>query len=261
MKQIISLMAPLLASSCMAVHSGMINSNTNISAGNFHILGPAIGTAKTNVFLGIGGLNHTALVDEARRAMCAKQPLRMGQAYANTSVDFDLRYYFGLVVRTTCTVTTDILQFVDPASGVEPMKSGALQLKTDAPPLEQMGNSTAESIFISQGQEVLFIDGHFLRRGVIYRVKPDNTTNLKVKSGSGYSSFTGITLSKIYRYDIPAITSAGLNPDGIYAAPVEDGIVTGRLLGINATLALLAQDGKLYEVDHTKLTPVVQEER
>src|SRR5690554_2287325 len=93
-----------------AFHSGMMTSNASLSGNDFEILSIESGTAKTTHIFGFGGLNHQALVFEAKKNMYRSSPLKKGQAFANVSVDFK-RSYFPIVRTTYVTITADLVQF------------------------------------------------------------------------------------------------------------------------------------------------------
>ena len=99
----------LILNSC-AFHEGMMTGNASLSGDDFEIISIEFGTAKTTHVFGIGGLNHQALVFEAKRNMYRSAPLKKGQAFANVSVDFK-RSYFPIVGTTIVTVTADLVQF------------------------------------------------------------------------------------------------------------------------------------------------------
>jgi len=75
-----------LLSSC-ASHVGVMTGNASISDANFNVIGLAVGSAKTQHIMGIGGLGKDALILEAKRNLYLKYPLKKGQALANVTVD------------------------------------------------------------------------------------------------------------------------------------------------------------------------------
>jgi hypothetical protein len=96
-------------SSC-AFHEGMMNDSASLHGQDFELIGMAVGNAQTTHVFGIGGLDPTGLVLDAKRSMYNRFPLRKGQAYANLSVDFKRSYFF-IVNTTKATVSADIVQF------------------------------------------------------------------------------------------------------------------------------------------------------
>ncbi|HKL40065.1 MAG TPA: DUF6567 family protein [Cryomorphaceae bacterium] len=107
------LLAPFILaigfSSC-AFHSGVMNDSASLHGQNFELIGMAVGNAQTTHVFGIGGLDPTGLVLDAKRSMYIRFPLKKGQAYANLSVDFKRSYFF-IVNTTKATVSADIVQF------------------------------------------------------------------------------------------------------------------------------------------------------
>jgi|GEM_PF-1053341 len=102
-------LAVFILSSC-AIHTGNTSSNAAVTDDNFRIMNLAIGQAQTKQVFGIGGLNHDALVLEAKTAMYRKYPLEAGQIYANVTVDYKRSFYL-IVVTTMVTVSADVVQF------------------------------------------------------------------------------------------------------------------------------------------------------
>ena len=99
----------LFLSSC-AFHGGMMTGNANLSGGDFEIVSIESGMAKTTHVFGIGGLDHQALVFEAKKNLYKSCPLKKGQALANVTVDFKRSYYF-FAATTWVTVTADLVQY------------------------------------------------------------------------------------------------------------------------------------------------------
>jgi len=99
----------ILLSSC-ATHVGFMTGNAAISDANFNVVGMAVGTAKTQHIVGIGGLSKDALILEAKRNLYANYPLKKGQALANVTVDMK-RSMFPFVFKTLATVSADVIDF------------------------------------------------------------------------------------------------------------------------------------------------------
>lgn len=99
-----------LFSSC-AIHSGYLNNSASLSQGNFHYSKFSIsGTASTTYVFGIGGLRKRAIVEEAKRDMLEKNPLKSNQVLANTTVNWKFAYFL-IISKLTCTVTGDVVEF------------------------------------------------------------------------------------------------------------------------------------------------------
>ncbi|NEN25017.1 hypothetical protein G3O08_16065 [Cryomorpha ignava] len=99
----------LFLSSC-AFHGGMMTGNASLSGGDFEIISIESGMAKTTHIFGIGGLDHQALVFEAKKNLYKSCPLKKGQALANVTVDFK-RSLLIVVATTRVTVTADLVQY------------------------------------------------------------------------------------------------------------------------------------------------------
>ena len=98
-----------LLSSC-AFHSGMMNNSVQLNQNNFKYVRNASGEAKTSKLLGIGGLDKSALVAEAKMDLLSNYPLKDGQALANIVVDFKTSLLL-ILIETQVTVTADIVEF------------------------------------------------------------------------------------------------------------------------------------------------------
>jgi len=98
-----------LLSSC-ASHVGVMTGNASISDANFNVVGLAVGSAKTQHIMGIGGLGKDALILEAKRNLYLNYPLKKGQALANVTVDIK-RSAFPFVFKTMATVSADVIDF------------------------------------------------------------------------------------------------------------------------------------------------------
>ncbi len=100
----------LSLSSC-AIHNGYMNNSASLSQANFSYIQTSIsGKASTLNVLGIGGLDRSAIVEEAKRDMLNKHPLKKNQALVNTTVNWKSVYYL-IVITNECTVTADVVEF------------------------------------------------------------------------------------------------------------------------------------------------------
>ena len=97
-------------SSC-ATHNGYMNGSASLSEANFSYAQTSIsGEATSLKIFGIGGLGKNAIVEEAKKDMLKKNPLKANQALANVTVNWKNGFYF-MVQTNTCTVTADIVEF------------------------------------------------------------------------------------------------------------------------------------------------------
>ena len=108
-----------------AVHKGDLRLPiTDLSRKNFRYVESVQGSASTASVLGFGnGLSRTALIDEAKRNMLLNNPLQPNQALINVTTSTDQKLIFaasianaftiGLYVKTTETITADIIEFTE----------------------------------------------------------------------------------------------------------------------------------------------------
>ena len=88
----------------------MLSSNAVVVNDQFRVVGLGIGESETTKIFGIGGLNKSALVYEAKKDLYKNINLEKGQALTNISVDFkrtDLLVYS----KTKVYVTAEIVDF------------------------------------------------------------------------------------------------------------------------------------------------------
>lgn len=108
---ILILLALCVLSSC-AIHQGYITNSAALTSNNFsYVHLDAYGMAQARYIFGIGGLNHSALVDYAKRDLLSKTPLRDNQALVNLSVNWKSTVILPFWVSVQCTVTADIVEF------------------------------------------------------------------------------------------------------------------------------------------------------
>ena len=109
-KLLIIVIGVLSFSSC-AIHNGYMNNSASLSQANFDYTQTSIsGTASTLKVFGMGGLITSAIVEEAKKDMLKKYPLKSNQALANVTINWKQSFYF-IVITNTCTVTADIVEF------------------------------------------------------------------------------------------------------------------------------------------------------
>jgi hypothetical protein len=94
-----------------AIHMGIMNNSAALGGSNFKYTQQSIsGHAEATYVFAIGGLNHEALVDEAKQNMLKDHPLQPNQALANVTVNWKNAFYL-VVIKSKCTVTADIVEF------------------------------------------------------------------------------------------------------------------------------------------------------
>lgn len=102
----------LALSSCASSHYGTLQSSASLSSNNFNYSENSIsGTSTATYIFGIGGMKRQSLVDEAKQDMLSKNPLKSGQALANTTVNLKNSIMFGFFQEVICTVTADVVTF------------------------------------------------------------------------------------------------------------------------------------------------------
>ncbi|HKK38078.1 MAG TPA: DUF6567 family protein [Cryomorphaceae bacterium] len=107
MKQISAYLFLLVIMNSCAFHSGMMTGNAELNS-NSEIVNFAIGEAKAVYVFGIGGLNSSTLMKDAKEDLYSRYPLKKGQAYANVVVDFRLANFIVFWVNKA-TISADIV--------------------------------------------------------------------------------------------------------------------------------------------------------
>ncbi len=99
-----------LFSGC-ALHSGYMQSSASLNSNNFsYVKRDVQGSASALYVLGIGGLNKTALVNEAKNDLLKNYQLQNNQALVDITVNWKNTYYL-LVMKNECTITASIVEF------------------------------------------------------------------------------------------------------------------------------------------------------
>lgn len=102
-------------SSCSSILSGYnsFGTTTVLSQPNFdYVKKNLTGTSSAAYILGIGGMNRTALINEAKQSLLSNYPLKSNQALSNVTVDFKNSNFVGLIyVKVLCTINADIIEF------------------------------------------------------------------------------------------------------------------------------------------------------
>lgn len=110
---LIAAAAITLLPSCAAYHYGTMEGSAQLNSANFRYVKQKVyGSAKATYVLGIGGMNRTALVEEARQDLLRKHPLEDGYALTNVTVSFR-KHWDIFTASTLCVVGASIVEFTD----------------------------------------------------------------------------------------------------------------------------------------------------
>jgi hypothetical protein len=101
----------LCFSSCTSVYYGSMYNNSMIDKGNFSYTGVRNGYSSCFYVLGIGGMNHSSLINEAKEKMLLEYPLRRNEALVNQVVEWKKSFYFPFFLRVTCIINADVVKF------------------------------------------------------------------------------------------------------------------------------------------------------
>lgn len=116
MKRLIfTLIAVITLTGCVSIHTGISTSSASLNKNNFIYVAKNVkGTATVTQYIALipGGKN--TLVNDAKQKILRKYPLKDNQALSNITIDFKRSLILGpLVTRNKCTVTADIVEFVE----------------------------------------------------------------------------------------------------------------------------------------------------
>lgn len=147
----------------------------------------SIGTAKTSIIFGFGGLSKDALVLEAKRNMMRTRPLKGSEQYANYTLDRKTTFYTYFLIQTKVTLTADVVSFTND-SLADPY--------TDKYKSRLLGKSFANNLFIVDDSVIFenhnksaiilaFDKGNKVK--LLYRTEADN---LKTKSVCIYDIYS-----------------------------------------------------------------------
>jgi len=101
----------LIGFSNCAFHSGYMQGSATLNSNNFNYIKRDVqGSASALYVLGIGGLNKTALVNEAKNNLLKNFQLQDNQALVDITVNWKKTYYL-LVMKDECIITASIVQF------------------------------------------------------------------------------------------------------------------------------------------------------
>lgn len=183
MKNVFILTFTLLIFSSCAVHSGMMTGNASITNANFKYVGIAKGQASTTHILGIGGLNRTALVFDAKKDLFRNNPLKEGQALANVSVDFKRTFIF-LVYLTHVTVTADVIDF----------NNRYKETSFDSSLVNSYVKENSNSLGMALNDSVYFVSYGSIEKGEIFSI---GNKNAEIK----YATKDGSIYEKVISFD------------------------------------------------------------
>ncbi len=110
-KLFIIFLIAVIHSGCFSLYNGNMYNNTVINQGNFKYTGVRSGSASCFYVFGIGGMNHSALINEAKERMLQEFPLRRNEALVNQIVEWKSSYYFPFFMRVTCIINAEVIQF------------------------------------------------------------------------------------------------------------------------------------------------------
>ncbi len=212
----------VIFSSC-AFHSGTYTSNAHLEPGKFQVLGFASGTAKTTHVFGIGGLDQTALVHQARIDMYKNYVLDSVEVFANVSVDFK-RSYFIIVATTVVTLTADVVRTGEFDTSLERSIFGSKVVEDEPIGIKPI-----------PGRNIAFVNKNRLVRGTITHT--DYVDKILVRSTGGYSH-------KVLKNDL--YYTDGEMPATMKIKPGDKVIVksgglskTGTVVGVNKANSLI----------------------
>ena len=243
MRRLLNLSAVALILSSCAFHSGMMNDSASLHGQDFELIGMSVGQSNTTHVLGIGGLDPTGLVLEAKRNMYKLFPLKKGQAYANLSLDFKRSYFF-IVNTTKATVSADIVQFGE-------AKTDSLQK------LFQNGFSLAYLSNMTDNMEVgIMLNGELIR------------VNILKKSNSGmytlidYNGRIYENMSQFLLYNMSqGYTSDQINfkvGDQVDFKNDANYLLTGIVIGIAGQTVAIRTEEKTHQVFDTAIIEVIE---
>ena len=115
-----AILSAILFTGCAGVHSltqtPIANSPTvTLSQNNFHVVKHVESSTTTTRILGIGGLSHKAMTQNAVADMMKKANLTGSQAMINITTKVSTRAWTALYVETTVTAYGTVVEFDKPA--------------------------------------------------------------------------------------------------------------------------------------------------
>lgn len=229
-------------SSC-AFHSGMMNDSASLHGRDFELIGMAVGRANTTHVLGVGGLDPTGLVLEAKRNMYNRFPLKKGQTYANLSVDFKRSFFF-IVHATQATVSADVVQFGE--------------LESDS--LQRLFQNSFETGYLTNANDTevlgILLNGELIRINVMNKTNNDRYT-LMDQNGKVYENMSQFLLFEMKKgFTTDELDFSVGDQVGFKTAPST--LLKGIVIGISGqTIAIKAED-KTYQINAEDIFEVIE---
>jgi hypothetical protein len=221
-----------ILSSCVAYQTGNLNST---SAGSKFIYEDvAIGTAKADRFLGLGGMRKDALVAEAKRQLMTARPLNQGEEYINFTVDFKHSYFY-FMDRSKVTITADVIRHTD----IEP-KDRYTPLY-----LNKMFQVNMEDNLFKIGD---WVTTNKLLKGQILSISKEGKAVVSLKNKKQEIITRTVNLYQIYNM---VREYKGLKPQQNYQIPNSDMKEYCKIIGLGKTKILLQNpDGSFHFVKY-----------
>lgn len=171
LKKTIAITLLVIFQSC-AFHGGYMSNSASLSTNNFqYVKYDAQGTAMAVYIFGLGGNDKIALVNEAKKDLLEKNPLKSNQTLVNLTVNFKQSFVF-FVITNRCTVTADIVEFNSSKVTVENNQSN-----------ETLDSETKVDKNVEVSDVIFMKDGRILKGYIINKV-PDLELTLQTKLGT-----------------------------------------------------------------------------
>ena len=100
------------AASTIATNHNLTQTQVVLSDNNFKVIGQAYGEATATYICGIGGLSKKALYNNAINEMAKNANLHGSQTLTNTTVHYSVKMITPFYVKTTCSATANIVEFI-----------------------------------------------------------------------------------------------------------------------------------------------------
>jgi hypothetical protein len=182
MKKLFILISSIYLSSC-AFHNGNISSSS--FSKNVVYEDRAFGVSMTKKIFGIGGLNHDALILEAKNEMMNSRPLKANEQYANLAYDIKNTYVL-MVLTTKVTISADVVKLVD---GEQPyVYSETYKSK--------ISKQKFQNDLFNIGDSVMFDD--LKSRGTILSISTKGKVRVKLKDSTNKFKTKNIDIHKLF---------------------------------------------------------------
>lgn len=198
MKKLFILISSIYLSSC-AFHNGNISSSS--FSKNVVYEDRAFGVSMTKKIFGIGGLNHDALILEAKNEMMNSRPLKANEQYANLAYDIKNTYVL-MVLTTKVTISADVVKLVD---GEQPyVYSETYKSK--------ISKQKFQNDLFNIGDSVMFEDSK--SRGTILSLSANGKVRVKLNNSSNNFKTKNVDIHKLFNLKK---SYKGLNINQIYS--------------------------------------------